>query len=126
MIPFVVFVGAGLGGVARYAIGGWIQQSAGPGFPWGTLAINLSGSLALTFLYALLEGTSAPAQWRAFVGIGVLGGYTTFSTFSYEAVRLLQDAQWNRATVYVLASVVGSLGAALLGFRAGATILTRG
>ncbi len=82
--------------------------------------------MALTFLYALLEGTSAPAQWRAFVGIGVLGGYTTFSTFSYEAVRLLQDAQWNRAIAYVLATVVGCLGAALLGFRAGATILTRG
>jgi len=126
MVPLVVFLGAGLGGLARYALAGWIQQSAGPGFPWGTLVINVSGSLALAFLYTILEGTSASPLWRVFIGIGFFGGYTTFSTFSYETIRLLQDAQWNRATAYILGSVAVSLGGALLGFQAGATVLRRG
>ena len=124
MVPFVVFVGAGVGGLARYAISLWIQ-SAADGFPWGTLIINVSGSLLLTGVYGLLEGTTAAPEWRAFLGIGVLGGYTTFSTFSYEAVRLLQDGDWERALLYVFASVVVSLGAAIVGFRLASTLLGR-
>lgn len=126
MTPLVVFVGAGLGGLARYAVGGWIQQGGGSAFPWGTLAVNVSGSLALAALYALLEGTPASPQWRAFLAVGLCGGYTTFSTFSYETVRLVQEAQWPRATAYVAASVAASLGATVLGFWLGATILRRG
>jgi CrcB protein len=126
MIPFVVFLGAGVGGLARYALGGWIQEAAGPGFPWGTLVINITGSLLLAFLYAVLEGTIAAPQWRALLGVGFCGGYTTFSTFSYETVRLLQDGQWGRAGWYVLGSVLLSLVAAVLGFRIAATVLQRG
>ncbi|MBX6363502.1 MAG: fluoride efflux transporter CrcB [Gemmatimonadetes bacterium] len=126
MIPFVVFLGAGVGGLVRYALGGWIQQAAGPGFPWGTLVVNVTGSLVLAFLYALLEGSVAAPQWRAFLGIGFCGGYTTFSTFSYETLRLLQDAQWGRASWYVLGSVVLSLLAAAVGFRLAAGLLQRG
>jgi CrcB protein len=126
MTPFVVFLGAGLGGVARYALGGWIQDHAGSSFPWGTLVINTTGSFALAMIYSLLEGTSASQQWRAFAGIGVLGGYTTFSTFSYETIRLVQDAQWNRAALYVVASVGVSLIGAVAGFGIGAAILKKG
>jgi CrcB protein len=126
MTSFVVFIGAGLGGVARYSLGGWIQQHTGAAFPWATLLINISGSLALAFAIALLEATNASPQWRAFLGIGFLGGYTTFSTFSYETIRLLQDAQWTRAAAYILASVIVCLAGALSGFQAAAIVLRRG
>jgi CrcB protein len=103
-----------------------MQAAAGPGFPWGTLVINVSGSLLLMFVYNFLEGTAAPSEWRAFLGIGLLGGYTTFSTFSYETVRLLQDGEWKRAAAYVIASVILSLAAAVLGFRLASVLLRRG
>lgn len=126
MTMLAIFIGAGLGGLTRYGISEWIQDSAGATFPWGTLLINVSGSLLLTFLYAVLEGTAAAPEWRAFLGIGLLGGYTTFSTFSYETVRLIQDGEWSRAGLYVGASVFASLGAAIIGFNLGLSFLRRG
>jgi CrcB protein len=126
VVAFVIFVGAGLGGLARYGVSGWVQAAGGAGFPWGTLLINVTGSLLLTVVYAVLEGTAAAPEWRAFLGIGVLGGYTTFSTFSYEAVRLLQDGEWERALLYVAGSVLLSLAGAALGFRVGSELLRRG
>mgnify|MGYP003289911542 CR=1 FL=1 len=97
MAAFLIFVGAGMGGLARYTVGNWVQAATGPTFPWGTLLINVTGSFLLTFFYGLLEGTAAPPEWRAFLGIGFCGGYTTFSTFSYETARLLQT---DRANLY--------------------------
>jgi CrcB protein len=126
MLAVVIFVGAGLGGLARYAVGGWVQATVGAGFPWSTLLINVTGSILLTFLYGLLEGTAASPEWRAFLGIGLCGGYTTFSTFSYETMRLLQDGEWERAGLYILGSVVLSLSGAVLGFRLASVILQRG
>ena len=126
MTAFVIFLGTGLGGLARYAVGMRIQEAMGAGFPWGTLFVNLSGSLLLTFLYGALEGTMASSEWRAFLGIGFCGGYTTFSTFGYETVRLLQDGEWERAALYVLGSVLLSLAGAVLGFRAASVLLQRG
>lgn len=127
MVPFVIFMGAGLGGLSRYALGNWIQSAAGTAFPWNTLAINVSGSLMLTLIYGLLDSSAAGSpEWRAFLGIGFLGGYTTFSTFSYETVRQLQDGDWERAAVYILASVGLSLAAAVLGFRLASGLLQRG
>jgi CrcB protein len=126
MIPLAIFVGAGLGGVARYAVGGWVQAAAGAGFPWGTLVVNVSGSLLLGFLYSLVGSSPATAQWRAFVGVGFCGGYTTFSTFSYEAANLVQGGEWGRAMLYMAGSVVLSLLAMLVGFRLAANLLHRG
>lgn len=123
MLAFVIFLGAGIGGVARYFVGGWVQDAAGAAFPWGTLVVNISGSLLLAFSYAILEGTDAPAIWRAFIGIGVLGGFTTFSTFGYETMRLMQDGQWTRSGVYILVSVFLALLGVALGFRAAAAVL---
>lgn len=126
MTALVIFVGAGLGGLARYGVSGWVQVAGGAGFPWGTLLVNVTGSLLLASVYASLEGTAAAPEWRAFLGIGVLGGYTTFSTFSYETLRLVQDGQWERALLYAAGSVLLSLGGAVLGFRLAWVILQGG
>ena len=126
MVPLVVFLGAGIGGGARYVLGGWIQSASGAGFPWGTLIINVSGSLVLAFLYTLLEATAAPVEWRAFLGIGICGGYTTFSTFSYETVRLLLEGNWIASTGYVAASMLLSIAGALLGYGLANAALGRG
>lgn len=126
MVALVVFLGAGVGGVARYAMSLRIQQGAGTSFPWGTLAINVTGSLLLTLAYGMLAGTTAPPEWRAFLGIGFCGGYTTFSTFSFESLRLLQGGQWLRGASYMASSVFLSLLAAVLGFGIATLLLRRG
>lgn len=123
MVGLAIFLGSGLGGLARYATGIWVQDITSSEFPWGTLVINVSGSLLLAFVYGILDSTSAGPEWRAFLGIGVLGGYTTFSAFSYEAMRLIQDGDWGHALGYVLGSVIVSLAAALLGFRLASDLL---
>jgi CrcB protein len=125
VLALVIFLGAGIGGLARYGVGIWTQTVTGPAFPWGTLLVNVTGSLLLTFLYVLLEGTAGSPEWRAFLGIGFCGGYTTFSTFSYETIRLLQDGEWRQATFYIVGSIVLSIAAALLGFRLGSMLLQR-
>lgn len=126
MVGLVIFVGAGMGGLARYAVSAWVQSGTNANFPWGTLIINVTGSFLLTCVYGVLDGTSAAPEWRAFLGIGVIGGYTTFSTFSYESVRLFQDGEWERALMYTLGSVVVSFAAAVLGFRLASLFLRRG
>ena len=116
MLALLAFVGAGLGGVARYAIG-TLFPADGTGFPWPTFIINVSGSLLLGFVYAVLDGGSTSPEWRTFLGVGLLGGYTTFSTFSHETLRLAQQGEWQRAGLYVLASVLCAVAATLLGLR---------
>ncbi len=110
-------LGSALGGMLRYLLGGWIQRVAGHGFPLGTLVINISGSLALGLLlrWATHPPTLNP-DLRAFLTIGLCGGFTTFSTFSAETVTLLQDGQWGKATTYILLSVTLSLAATAAGF----------
>jgi CrcB protein len=112
-----VATGAALGGVARYYLASAIQQRVGPTFPWGTLVINVSGSLLLGVLmrYALAT-PSVSAELRAFLTTGFCGGYTTFSTYSYETATLLEDGQYGRAGTYALASVVLALLATFAGF----------
>ncbi len=126
MLLLYIALGGGLGAIARYVLGGWVQVATGATFPWGTLFINISGSLLLGFLYVLLEGAPAAREWRAFLGIGFCGGYTTFSTFSYETARLLQDGQLGRAGAYALASALLSIAATLVGFRLATAVLGRG
>ena len=87
---WAVAIGAALGGVARYYLGSAIQQRVGPTFPWGTLAINVSGSLLLGVLmrYALAT-PSVSVELRALLTTGFCGGYTTFSTYSYETASVV-------------------------------------
>jgi fluoride exporter len=118
----LVFVGAGFGGVARFGMGAWIQRAAGLAFPWGTLFINVSGSLLLGMIVSGLDGSGSSPEWRALLGIGFCGGYTTFSTFSFEAIRLFQEGEWASAGAYVLGSVAAALVAVALGMKLGAAL----
>ncbi len=115
-----IALGSALGGVLRYLLGGAIQRAAGPGFPVGTMIVNLSGSFLLGFLlrYATHPPSLTP-EVRAFLTVGICGGYTTFSTFSAETVTLMQDGQWAKAITYALGSVVLALAATAAGFAAG-------
>jgi CrcB protein len=103
------------GGSARYLLGGWLARPGAP-FPWETLAINVSGSFALGFLFTLWTEAFAVAPWlRTAVLVGFLGSYTTFSTFALESFRLFEDgAEW-----LALANLIGSLVAGLLAVYGG-------
>jgi CrcB protein len=122
-LVWYVAVGSAVGGAARFALSSFIQQRAGT-FPVGTLVINITGSLVLGFLmrYAL-GATSVSAETRALLTTGFCGGYTTFSTFSYETIALMEDGDYRRGATYVLASVVLSLVATFLGIMAANTVL---
>lgn len=107
MNVLIVFLGAGLGGAMRYGVNVAALRLVGAGFPWGTLAINIVGSLAMGLVaeyFALKSGLSQ--QWRLFLTTGVLGGFTTFSAFSLEVALLYERGEMLAAAVYMLASAV--------------------
>jgi CrcB protein len=114
---WAIAVGAALGGVARYYLASAVQQRAGATFPWGTLLINVSGSLLLGFIirYALATPTVS-FEVRALLTTGFCGGYTTFSTYSYETAALLEDGQYQRAALYAFGSAFIALAATFCGF----------
>jgi CrcB protein len=113
----LVFVGSGLGGAARYLFSVWMVQIVGAVFPYGTVIINITGS----FLIALIGGLSAKTNWispelRLFLTTGIMGGYTTYSTFNYETLTLVQQGAWGLAAANLLGTVVFAIGGGLLGF----------
>jgi CrcB protein len=114
---WAIAVGAAVGGLARYYLASSVQQRFGVTFPWGTLLVNLSGSLLLGFIirYAFATPTMS-AEVRALLTTGFCGGYTTFSTFSYETAALLEEGQYERAGAYALGSVLLALAATFCGF----------
>jgi CrcB protein len=114
-----VAVGGALGCVSRYYLTAFIQQRAGASFPAGTLIINITGSFLLGFImrYALHSG-AVSAETRTLLTSGFCGGYTTFSTFSYEAAMMLEGREYGRAALYVAASVALALAGMFLGFGA--------
>ena len=119
-----IAAGSAIGGVSRYLLGGFLQRPAAGTFPVGTLIINITGSflLGLILRYAVETPTLSP-EARAFLTIGFCGGYTTFSTFSYETVALMEDGQWSRAMLYVVLSVGLSVLATFLGIAAARQLL---
>ncbi len=112
----IVFGTAGT--LARYGLQGLVQERTGPGFPSGTLTVNLIGCLLLGAVgeYALTH-LIIPPEWRIGITVGFFGAFTTFSSFSYETIRMIQDGEWRNATIYVLASVLGGLAAVFCGIR---------
>jgi CrcB protein len=122
----VVGVGGALGAVSRYLTSGWVQEWSGSFFPWGTMAVNIAGSLALGFLVVWLQSTVASAEMRGLITVGFLGSFTTFSTFSYETVAMLRDGEWWRAGGYMFGSVaLGLIAVGLGAFLAAALAQTR-
>jgi CrcB protein len=119
-----VALGGALGSAARYLVGIAVQSRSGLDFPLGTLMVNLTGCLLLGFLvrYALATPMISP-EIRALLTTGLCGGYTTFSTFGYETVALLEEGDWRRATLYVALSVAGSLLAVFLGIAGARQLL---
>lgn len=106
MLLVYIALGGAAGAVLRYGVGGWIHGWAGPGFPWGTFVVNVSGSFLIGLSFRWLESTAASPETRALVTIGLLGAFTTFSTYSYETVALLRDGEWGRGAAYALGSLV--------------------
>ena len=103
----VISLGGILGANARHVLGTWIAQRYGTSFPYGTLVINISGSFVIgLFLTLISERFVLHPNWRLFFVVGFLGAYTTFSTFSYESVVLLQNGSWRLGLVNMVGSVV--------------------
>lgn len=118
-IIFLIVFGA-LGTLARYGLDGWIQYRVGSVFPAGTLAINVLGCLILGVIgqFGLNHITMSP-DLRIGLTIGLMSGFTTFSTFGWDTVRMLEEGEWAKASIYVGASVVGGVIAMMLGMRVG-------
>lgn len=114
----LVFVGGGVGAAARHGVNRIALAWLGPNFPFGTLAVNVGGSLAMGLLIGVLASTQAGVSnnVRLFLATGVLGGFTTFSAFSLDALTLWERGQWALAACYVIVSVLLALGAIAAGF----------
>ncbi len=111
----LVMLGGALGSGARYATGRATLSLFGSSYPFGTLAVNLIGGLLMGLLVGLLARAAAAEPWRLFVGVGVLGGYTTFSSFALDAVTLAEGGAPFVALGYVLLSVTGAIAALAVG-----------
>lgn len=112
----LVMAGGAVGSAMRFLLGRWTGHMLGLAYPWGTLAANILGG----FLMGLLAASQARfgsggEQARLLLGVGVLGGFTTFSSFSLETMLMIERGQMLMALAYVLASVIGAVGALALG-----------
>lgn len=112
---FPVMLGGAIGAGARHLVGQAMLARLGPGFPWWTLSINIAGSLLMGLLIGILARSGGSETTRLFFGVGVLGGFTTFSSFSMEFWLLFERDQTGQAIFYVLASVIGAVLACGLG-----------
>lgn len=126
-ILLAVAGGGAAGSLARYIIGAAIQGRAGSGFPVGTLVVNVTGSLLLGFLMRLLlDSAVASPTIRLMLTTGFCGGYTTFSTFTYETARLIEDGEYERAGLYITLSLAVSMAAMFVGLWAARGLLDAG
>jgi len=124
-LVWYVALGGAFGSAARYLIGLAVQSRSTAHFPVGTLVVNFSGCLLLGFLLSYaLEPPAVSPEVRALLTTGLCGGYTTFSTFGYETVVLLQQGNWRRAALYILLSVAGSLMGIFIGMGGARRLLS--
>lgn len=125
LVFVAVAAGSALGGVARYALSGVVARAIGETFPWGTLVVNVVGSL-LIGVVATLTGPDGRLLWspvtRQLVMVGIFGGFTTFSSFSLQTLSLAQDGEWLRAVANVGLSLAACLVAVWLGALLGAWV----
>jgi len=111
----LVMVGGAIGSGARYGVGRVALALLGPGYPWGTLAVNLIGGFAMGMLAGLVSRLASAEEWRLLIGVGLLGGFTTFSAFSLEMVNMIERGTPGTAAGYALISVAGSIAALFAG-----------
>lgn len=104
----LVMIGGAIGAGARHLVGAAMLARLGPGFPWWTLAVNLAGGLAMGVLAGLLTRGGGESA-RLLLGVGVLGGFTTFSAFGLETLLMIERGDWGGAAAYALASVIGAV-----------------
>ena len=115
-----IAAGGAVGAVLRFLMSNGIYGLLGRGFPYGTLAVNVLGSLAMGFVYILfLERVTAGPELRGALLVGLLGAFTTFSTFSIETLNLIEQADYTKAVVNMVASVVACVAAGWLGLTLG-------
>jgi CrcB protein len=111
-----VAVGGAAGSVFRFLVGTWFLQRVGPGFPWGTFAVNMSGAFLIGIVMELAQGRMGLNPYaRLFLATGILGGYTTFSAFAYETYALGRDGLAAQGLLYGVGSVIAGVAAAWLG-----------
>ena len=119
LLLVAVAAAGGIGAATRFVVDGLVKDRLGSAYPWGTTAINVSGSFALGLVTGLaLQAVVAP-EWKAVLGTGLLGGYTTFSTASVETVRLLAVGRRGAAVANGLGMLVACVGVASLGLWLG-------
>jgi CrcB protein len=113
----LVAAGGATGAVMRYLLGAQAMRAFGTGWPYGTLAANVLGGLLMGTLAGVLayRGGADQERWRLLLGVGVLGGFTTFSAYSLEVALMVERREWTSAAAYSLGSVVLSVGALFLG-----------
>ncbi len=112
-----VALGSAAGGVSRFLVASAVQERANSAFPAGTFVVNITGSLLLGFIvYFALQSTTISAEMRALLTTGFCGGYTTFSAFSFESARLMQQGLYTQAASYIASSVTLSVAAVFGGF----------
>ena len=113
----LVCLGGALGSGARYLVSVGVVAAFGIGFPYGTLIVNLAGSFAVAFVMQLsMTGDLLSPEWRLLLTTGVMGGFTTYSTFNYETLAYFRTGAWGIAVINVVATVLGCLVAGLAGF----------
>ena len=111
-----VAAGGAVGAMGRFAVGGLALRIMGPGYPWGTLAVNVLGGFLIGVLTVVIaQRISVPHIWQAGLVTGLLGGFTTFSAFSLEAALMIERSEWTSALIYALASVVLCVAAVFAG-----------
>jgi CrcB protein len=116
-LAWVALVAAGaLGAPARYLLDGAVQDRTQGAFPWGTFVVNVTGSLLFGFITGLALQHAFPSTPRVVLGTGFCGAYTTFSTFTFETVRLIEEGALNEAIRNALGTLVAGTGAAAVGF----------
>ena len=121
---FPVMVGGAVGAGARHLVGQILLARLGPGFPWWTLSVNIAGSLLMGLLIGWLARSGGSDQARLFLGVGVLGGFTTFSAFSLEAALMIERRELATAFVYAVGSVVVSIAALFVGLMIARKLFT--
>lgn len=114
-IILVIGIGSCIGGISRYLLSQFIQNKFLSAFPFGTLTVNILGCFLIGIIFGLSERGNFTMEWRLFLVTGLLGGFTTFSSFSNETVALLRDGQLWHAFTYIMCSVVIGLLATFIG-----------